>query len=153
MAKKPKIAPEKIPTEEDKKNIQEGINQAGQNAIVQAQNEEMKRQAEIMARRLGKLDEFIEKLKMEEGTENLPPHQIVEILVLKARHKAFVHTAETDPSKVLLWLLELVMFNAHAVFAVTKSHLIANNPDENAENPQKSTKKSNQKPNKKAKRV
>ena len=148
MAKSPKNPPQKKPNKDQKEKLQKGLNEAGQKAISEAINPELKAQAEIMARRLNKIDEFVESLKeteAEDGNE-ISPKEITEVLMLKARHNAFVHTADADNSRVLLWLIELVLFNADAIFSVTKAHLLAQKGEENAENMQKQEKKSPKKP-------
>ena len=132
------------PSKEDLKNIQDGVNSAGHQAIQESQSEEMKKNAQIMMNRLNKLDEFCSQMIKEDKT--LTPQALVELLMVKARHRAFVHTEETDPSKVLVWLVELVLYNANAIFAVTKAHLLAQKDEENAENMQKQEKKSPKKP-------
>lgn len=151
--KKPAEAPVQVePTQEEKDAIQEGLNKAGQKAVNEMQNPELKKAAELMSKRLGKIDAFIDNLIKEEGSDNLSPQQVTELLMIKARHNAFVHTADLNCYRVVTWLIEMVMFNADAVFAVTKAHLVAqsapevdeNNP-ENAEIPQKQEKKSRKK--------
>ena len=47
------------------------------------------------------------------------------MLMIKARHNAFVYSTDTDPSKILVWLIHVVLFNAEQLFAVTKVHLLA----------------------------
>lgn len=128
------------PTKEDLKNIQDGVNSAGHQAMIEARSEELQKNAQIMADRLNKLDEFCAKMMKDD--KSLTPQAMIELLMVKARHRAFIHTEETDPSKILVWLIELVLFNANSIFAVTKSHLIAENSDENTEIVQKQAKKS-----------
>lgn len=130
----------KKPTKEDLKNIQEGVNSAGHQAMTQELSPEMKAKSQLMANRLNKIDEFCAQMMKEDPT--LHPSEMIELLMVKARHRAFIHSEETDPSKILVWLIELVLFNANAIFAVTKAHLIAEKEDENAEKPQKQEKKS-----------
>ncbi len=141
--------PAKKAVEKDLEKIQDGLNKAGQQAIVEAQTPELKKAAEIMAKRLGKIDKFVEQLIKEEGADNLSPQSVTELLMIKARHNAFIHCAETDASRVLIWLIEIVLFNADAIFAVTKAHLVAKDTEENkaknAEIPQNSEKKSRKK--------
>lgn len=120
----------KMPNHKDLEKIQQGINKAGNQAIKESQSPELKKASEIMARRLEKIDKFVSDLVKEEGADNLSPQQVTEILMIKARHNAFIHCAENDPSKVLLWLIEMVLFNADAIFAVTKAHLVAQNDPE-----------------------
>lgn len=99
-------------------------------------------EAEAMSRRLGKLDTFINELVKEEGSQNLSAQQVTELLMIKARHNAFIHTNENDPSRILLWLIELVLYNSDAIFAITKQHQLDQNKAENAEKLQKKEKKS-----------
>lgn len=141
-SKEPK---QKKPSKQDLKQIQEGLNAAGQQALETAQSPEMQKASEIMARRLGKIDKFIDQLVKEEGQENLSPQQVTELLMIKARHHAFIHCAEPSPEKVLVWLIELILFSANAIFSVTKAHLVAEKAPENAEIPQKEAKKSRKK--------
>lgn len=116
------------PTETEKEIIQEGINQAGNKFVQENQDPLLKLQAETMARRLGKVDAFIDKLILEEGSDNLSPEKIIQLLISKARHKAFVHTSDTYNSRVLVWLIEMILSEADAVFAITKAHLVAEDP-------------------------
>lgn len=120
-----KVVPLQQPTESEKELIQEGLNQAGTKIVQEHQDPFLKLQAETMARRLGKVDAFIDKLILEEGSDNLSPESIIQLLISKARHKAFVHTSDTYNSRVLVWLIEMILCEADAVFAITKAHLVA----------------------------
>lgn len=145
---KKEIPPQKDPTPSQKEEIQKRLNEAGQKAIQESKDPELQKQAETMARRLGRIDECIQALMDEEG-DDLHPQQVVELLIVKARHFAFAHTPDADASRCLIMLIEMILFNAHEVFSVTKAHLIAQSQEEfeknnekNAENPQKQEKKS-----------
>lgn len=131
----------KKPPKKELEAIQEGLNKAGEQAIKEAQSPELKSAAELMAKRLGKIDKFVEQLIKEEGADNLSPQSVTELLMIKARHNSFVHCAETEPASVLIWLIQIVLFNADAIFAVTKAHLVAQNEEEIAGKAQKQDKK------------
>lgn len=137
------------PPKEDLEKIQKGINEAGKQAMEQGVDQ-IHPEARIMSKRLDKIDNFIKQMIAEEGSDNLSPQEISQLLIIKARHNAFVYSTDTDNAKILLWLIEMVLFNADAIFAVTKAHLLAQNEAKNEENPQIQEKKSRKKPQKKA---
>lgn len=114
----------KKPTKKDLEALEKGLSKAGMQAMKESV-EGIPPEARKLAKRLDKLDAFIAKLVKEEGKENIDAQAITEMLMVKARHNAFVHTDDTNPNAVLLWLINIVLFNADAVFAATKSHLLA----------------------------
>ena len=125
-----KTFPEKQkPSKKELDAIQSGVNKAGQQAVKEM-HEGVPESAVKMAARLDKLDAFLDELIKEEGTEVLDPPTLTEMLMIKARHNAFVHCAETNPNAVLVWLMNIVLFNADAVFGATKAHLLAQAEEE-----------------------
>jgi hypothetical protein len=122
--KEKKPAKEK-PTPEQLEAISKGLTKAGIQAVKEM-NEGVPEAARKMAARLELLDDFIEKLKKSEPT--IDPQDVVEMLMIKARHTAFIHCADADPNRVIVWLIQIVLHNADAVFGVTKAHLVAEEP-------------------------
>jgi hypothetical protein len=114
-------------TKEQKKKIQEGVNRTGRNAVKEA-NGGISEEAKKLAACLDKLDGFINAL-VNEGKGAIQPKEVVEMLIIKARHTAFAFSAEATPEPVLGWMTALLYFNAIDVFAVTKSHLLADKED------------------------
>lgn len=110
-------------TKEQKKKIQEGVRK-----VVKEANGGIPEEAKKLAARLDKLDGFINAL-VNEAKGSIQPKEIVEMLILKARHTAFAFSAEATPEPVLGWMTALLYFNAIDVFAVTKSHLLADKED------------------------
>ena len=124
---KPTIMPKPKKATQEKK-IQEGVNRMGKKAVREVKDgipEETKQ----LAARLDKLDGFINAL-VNESKGAIQPKEVVEMLMLKARHTAFAFSAEATPEPVLGWMTGLLYFNAFDVFAVTKSHVLADKEDE-----------------------
>lgn len=125
-----KTFPEKPkPTKKELDAIQNGVNKAGQQAVKEMK-EGVPEAAVKMAARLDKLDAFLDGLIKEEGANILDPQTLTEMLMIKARHNAFVHCADTNPNGVLVWLMNIVLFNSDAVFGATKAHLLAQAEEE-----------------------
>ena len=114
-------------TQEQKKKIQEGVNRMGRKAIKEAKDG-IPEEAKQLAARLDKLDGFINAL-VNESKGVIQPKEVVEMLMIKARHTAFAFAAEATPEPVLGWMTGLLYFNAFDVFAVTKSHVLADKED------------------------
>jgi pantoate kinase len=110
-------------TVEQKKKIQEGVNRMGKKAVKEMK-EGMPPEAVKLAERLNKLDAFINEM-VNESKGQMQPKEIVEMLMVKARHTGFAYSAEATPEPVLGWMTGLLYYNAFDVFAVTKSHVLA----------------------------
>ena len=71
--------------------------------------------------RLNALDIFIlEMLEREKGS--ISPEDIVQMLVIKLKHYAFMHSQDNDVSKVLVWLVSMVLYNSEQIFELTKGN-------------------------------
>jgi hypothetical protein len=96
------------------------INQSARE-VSQEKNEDFPKETRDLADRLNKLDDFIAGL-IEESKGTLQPQAIIEMLIIKARHAAFVFSADAGPEPVLGWMTGMLYFNARSVFTFTKAH-------------------------------
>lgn len=115
------MAKAKKPTKKELDKIQGFVNDATKQAL-EEQKEGIHKDTMRMFELLNKLDQFLDKLVQEEKVD---PVTITEMLMIKARHTAFCHTEDTDPSRTCVWLINIILFNANAVFGVSKAHLLA----------------------------
>jgi len=83
---------------------------------------EMPPEIQKMMSRLDKLDTFINGLVVAEGTKNLSPQEITEMLLIKARHNAFVHTLDADPGRCLVWMISFLINNSEFVYNIAKQN-------------------------------
>ena len=86
------------------------------------QENEVPPDVQKMMARLDKLDSFINGLIVAEGTANLSPQQITEMLLIKARHNAFVHTIDADPGRCLVWMVSFLINNSEFVYNIAKQN-------------------------------
>lgn len=121
--KLPTMPVPKKATIEQKKKIQAGVNRMGKKAVKEM-NDGVPEEAKKLAARLDKLDTFITQL-VKESENEIQPKDIVEMLMLKARHTGFAYSAEATPEPILGWMTSMLYYNAFDVFAVTKAHVLA----------------------------
>ena len=111
----------KKPPKKELENIEKGVKKAGIEAMKELY-EGVTPEIKKLAERLDKLDIFLKKMITED--EELDPPSLTELLMVKARIVAFQNTEDTNPNNILVWLINIILFNADQVFSVLKAHLL-----------------------------
>ena len=111
----------KKPTKKELENIEKGVKKAGIEAMREL-CEGVTPEVKKLAERLDKLDVFLKKMVTED--KELDPPSLTELLMVKARIVAFQNTEDTNPNNILVWLINIILFNADQVFSVLKAHLL-----------------------------
>ena len=91
-------------------------------AETKQQENEVPPDVQKMMARLDKLDAFVNSLIVAEGTANLTPQVVTEMLLIKARHNAFVHTVDNDPGRTLVWMISSLINGSEYVYQVAKQN-------------------------------